>query len=65
LKRQDRHRRAAATRVAQLALALLAPFCASAQDAALPAFKQLDSMEARVQGCVTCHGQSGQGTNSG
>ena len=65
MKRQDRHRRAAATRVAQLALALLAPFCASAQDAALPAFKQLDSMEARVQGCVTCHGQSGQGTNSG
>ena len=22
-------------------------------------------MEARVQGCVTCHGQSGQGTSSG
>ena len=22
-------------------------------------------MEARVQGCVTCHGQSGQGTHSG
>ena len=22
-------------------------------------------MEARVQGCVTCHGQSGQGTNNG
>ena len=33
-----------------------------AQDDALPAFKQLDSMEARVQGCTTCHGQSGQGT---
>jgi cytochrome c553 len=33
-----------------------------AQDDALPAFKQLDSMEARVQGCATCHGQSGQGT---
>ncbi len=32
---------------------------------AVPAFKQLDSMEARVQGCVTCHGQSGQGTNNG
>ena len=30
-----------------------------------PAFKELDSMEARVQGCVTCHGQSGQGTNNG
>ena len=38
---------------------------ALAQDAALPAFKEVDSMEARVQGCVTCHGQSGQGTNSG
>ncbi|HEX4233410.1 MAG TPA: c-type cytochrome [Caldimonas sp.] len=49
------------------ALALLSalPLHALAQDAALPAFKQLDSMEARVQGCVTCHGQSGQGTNSG
>ena len=33
-----------------------------AQDAAIPAFKSVDSMEARVQGCVTCHGQSGQGT---
>ena len=33
-----------------------------AQDDALPAFRQLDSMEARVQGCATCHGQSGQGT---
>jgi cytochrome c553 len=36
-----------------------------AQDAAIPAFKDLDSMEARVQGCVTCHGQSGQGTGNG
>src|SRR4029078_3539380 len=24
-----------------------------------------DSMEARMQGCVTCHGQSGQGTGNG
>ena len=38
---------------------------AVAQNEALPAFKQLDSMEARVQGCVTCHGQSGQGTSDG
>ena len=30
-----------------------------------PAFRQIDSMEARVQGCVTCHGQSGQGTRNG
>ena len=28
----------------------------------MPAFKHLDSMEARVQGCATCHGHSGQGT---
>lgn len=31
----------------------------------MPSFKQLDSIEARVQGCVTCHGPSGQGTGSG
>ncbi|WP_373426720.1 c-type cytochrome [Cupriavidus taiwanensis] len=31
----------------------------------IPAFKTVDSMEARVQGCVTCHGQSGQGTGNG
>ena len=37
----------------------------AAQDDALPAFKNVDSMEARVQGCVTCHGQSGQGTKDG
>ena len=36
-----------------------------AQEEAVPAFKQLDSMEARVQGCTTCHGQNGQGTGSG
>src|SRR6476620_1259408 len=38
---------------------------AAAQEDATPAFKELDSMEARVQGCVTCHGQSGQGTSKG
>jgi cytochrome c553 len=45
----------------------LALFCAAclAQGEAIPAFKEVDSMEARVQGCVTCHGQSGQGTNNG
>lgn len=32
---------------------------------AIPAFKKLDSIEARVQGCVTCHGQQGQGTSDG
>ena len=36
-----------------------------AADDAVPAFKTLDSMEARVQGCVTCHGQRGQGTANG
>ena len=30
-----------------------------------PAFAQLDSIEARAQGCVTCHGQQGQGTPNG
>jgi cytochrome c553 len=38
---------------------------ASAQSEAVPAFKSVDSIEARVQGCVTCHGQEGQGTNNG
>src|SRR3954464_14251093 len=38
---------------------------ASAQSEAVPAFKTVDSIEARVQGCVTCHGQNGQGTQSG
>jgi cytochrome c553 len=46
-------------------IALLAAGSALAQDDALPSFKTLDSMEARVQGCVTCHGQSGQGTQNG
>jgi len=34
------------------------------QDPAIPAFKSVDSMEARVQGCATCHGQGGQGTSN-
>lgn len=32
---------------------------------AIPAYKKLDTIEARVQGCVTCHGQQGQGTANG
>lgn len=44
---------------------LLASHAATAQTEAVPAFKQLDSMEARVQGCVTCHGQNGQGAANG
>jgi len=51
--------------VLALAVACALPLAAVAQDPALPAFAKVDSMEARVQGCVTCHGQSGQGTNSG
>lgn len=51
---------------ALLAIAfLLAAVCVRAQDEAVPAFETIDSMEARVQGCVTCHGQSGQGTHNG
>lgn len=46
-------------------VALVSPAVALAQEEAIPAFKQLDSVEARVQGCVTCHGQGGQGTNNG
>ena len=52
------------TPVALFAL-LMCVGVAAAQDRAIPAFKSLDSMEARFQGCVTCHGQSGQGTHDG
>ena len=41
------------------------PAAGAQNDATLPAFKKTDSIEARVQGCVTCHGQSGQGTSNG
>ena len=37
----------------------------SAQSSIVPGFSTLDSMEARVQGCVTCHGRNGEGANSG
>jgi cytochrome c553 len=50
---------------ASFAVALFGSFSARAQNEAVPAFKNVDSLEARVQGCVTCHGQSGQGTNNG
>jgi cytochrome c553 len=43
---------------------LFATPCSAAQPSEIPAFKSVDSMEARVQGCVTCHGQSGQGTSN-
>ena len=38
---------------------------AHSQDETVPAFKTVDSLEARMQGCVTCHGQSGQGAANG
>ena len=41
------------------------PCMAFAQAEAIPSFKDVDSLEARVQGCVTCHGQDGQGTANG
>jgi cytochrome c553 len=53
------------TRSIAAAVVAAMPWLAWAQDEALPAFKQLNSIEARVQGCVTCHGQSGQGTSNG
>lgn len=45
-----------------LMLGLTFATAALAQDPSIPAFKNIDSMEARVQGCVTCHGQGGEGT---
>jgi len=55
-------------RVRQIACALLwvaAATAAHAQDEALPRFTEVDSIDARVQGCVTCHGHQGQGTKNG
>jgi cytochrome c553 len=55
-----------AARPALIACTLACTWLAAhAQSEAVPAFKTVDSIEARVQGCVTCHGQSGQGTNNG
>jgi cytochrome c553 len=51
--------------VGACAILLAMAMHARAQDNALPAFKAVDTMEARVQGCVTCHGQSGEGTGNG
>ena len=45
--------------------ALVSSEVVRAQDEAVPAVRTFDSMETRVQGCVTCHGQRGQGTQSG
>lgn len=48
-----------------IVLSLAAPARGQVTTDATPAFKKLDSIEARVQGCVTCHGQQGQGTANG
>ena len=49
-----------------IALAMAwAPYAGAQQASTVPGFATLDSIEARVQGCVTCHGHNGQGTNSG
>lgn len=54
------------TKATLIAVALCLTVGASfAQSEAVPAVKEVDSIDARVQGCVTCHGQSGQGTNNG
>jgi cytochrome c553 len=58
-------RHAWAAAIAAGALCALSGTARAADDAAVPAFKSVDSIEARVQGCVTCHGQGGQGTNNG
>jgi cytochrome c553 len=61
-------KRSIACRISRVLLAVLL-LCAirpaMADDDAVPAFKSIDSIEARVQGCVTCHGQSGAGTSDG
>ena len=60
------HRRSGRQTLYFLLLAMLSTPClVLAQTGTIPSFEKLDSMEARVQGCVTCHGQSGQGTNNG
>jgi len=48
-----------------VALAMTLAMQVSAQPSTVPGFATLDSMDARVQGCVTCHGRSGEGANSG
>jgi cytochrome c553 len=51
-------------RLACLLAVVAGPCLAQGDPAAVPTYKELDSMAARVQGCVTCHGQQGQGTSN-
>ena len=56
------------TRAARPELAgtvLAALLCAFTGARAQPAERAPDTMEARVQGCATCHGKIGEGTNNG
>ena len=48
-----------------VALAIGSLAYSSANATTTPAFTTLNSMEARVQGCVTCHGRDGEGTSNG
>jgi cytochrome c553 len=51
--------------LAALALLLCGAAAVAQNDpATVPKYQKLDTIEARVQGCVTCHGQQGQGTSS-
>jgi cytochrome c553 len=58
-------------RAMAIALALIFGPAATAQQKpqpardTTPAFSSVDSIDARVQGCVTCHGHRGQGTSNG
>src|SRR5688572_921809 len=57
--------RARMSSVVALFLMLATSSISWAQQDSVPTFDRLDSLEARVQGCVTCHGQRGQGTHKG
>ena len=56
------------TTLVRFAMATCATISLAAQaqsvpsDNTIPAFKELDSIDARLQGCVTCHGRHGEGT---
>jgi cytochrome c553 len=46
-------------------LACVSGATAAADNENVPAVTKVDSIDARVQGCVTCHGQDGRGASSG
>ncbi len=57
--------RSSTAALASLAAAACGLVQAQPDDVAIPTFDSVDSMQARVQGCTTCHGRSGEGTRSG